>query len=246
MIQSILHQVVARGPDDRSCFVVLIALAWYADNRTGLCWPKLPAIARQSRMTGRAVLSTIARLEEEGWIAIERRSADKKGRDSGGRGAHNRYRLNLLRLSGNEAPSPEAASPESASPEENSREAASCGKPVKTLRKSSGKAVKRPLSGEAASPEAASFPPHPHIGRTKKNGLKAKAKAGEPASPLRDGGYGKISSRKAPRRSHSHASTAPRPSFPKSPSPSDGVLPPAAPPSLHPQSWPQEAAYAKQ
>ncbi|HEY1810627.1 MAG TPA: hypothetical protein VGG42_18845 [Acidobacteriaceae bacterium] len=188
MIPRFLPLVVSRGPRDRSQFVVMVALAYVADDVSGVCWPKLPWIAQHSRMTQRGVLGVLNALEQDGWLTVERRAVDRRGKQTGGRGAQNRYRLNAARLLRLEAASHETRSGERRSPEALSPETPACAKPVEGLRKSCGKGVKKPLRGERASHERPSSPPHPHIGIPKERKiLKATAKAGEQAAPVRDG-----------------------------------------------------------
>ena len=76
------------GPRDHATFVVLLALADFADN-AGECWPGVDLIASSGRMSKRNVLRALQWLETYGWITVSRKSRDHKG---------NTYRIVLSKL----------------------------------------------------------------------------------------------------------------------------------------------------
>ena len=56
------------------------ALADYANNQTGLCWPRMDTLARTLGRTPRTIQSHLHLLKERGLIEFVERRRDKKGR----------------------------------------------------------------------------------------------------------------------------------------------------------------------
>lgn len=117
----LISAVFKRGPEDRSKYAVLMALADNASDQ-GICWPKLETIARKSRMTSRNAMNVMKKLEREGWIEIERRAMDNIVRGKKRKGKVNRYQLSLEKLGLGSGSIPEILSRENPSPEKPSRE----------------------------------------------------------------------------------------------------------------------------
>jgi len=76
---------------DGGALIVLLALADWA-NDSGVCFPKIPAIARKSRLTPRQVHNIIKQFRDAGVLSIQ---------PGGGRGRSNSYRINSEKLSVN-------------------------------------------------------------------------------------------------------------------------------------------------
>lgn len=70
--------------------LILLALADFADEETGECWPSQTRLAKKASISERTIRSHIAPLVEDGYIEILARGD--------GRGHSTRYRLNLIRL----------------------------------------------------------------------------------------------------------------------------------------------------
>jgi DNA-binding transcriptional ArsR family regulator len=56
------------------------ALADYANNQTGLCWPRMDTLARTLKRTPRTIQSHLHILKERGLIEFVERRRDRKGR----------------------------------------------------------------------------------------------------------------------------------------------------------------------
>jgi DNA-binding transcriptional ArsR family regulator len=56
------------------------ALADYANNQTGLCWPRMDTLARTLKRTPRTIQSHLHLLKERGLIEFVERRRDRKGR----------------------------------------------------------------------------------------------------------------------------------------------------------------------
>lgn len=80
--------VINCGPQDRSQYCVLLALANYADD-FGFCFPQISTIAANSRCDYKTATRQIAELEAGGWLYVARKVLNGKS---------NIYILNLAKL----------------------------------------------------------------------------------------------------------------------------------------------------
>ena len=88
-----------QGPRDHFEFMVLLALAEYADT-SGLCWPSIETIATRSRLSKSTVIRAMKKLEIDGWYSTVRKSREHKG---------NTYSLAVDRLLSGVSETPELA-----------------------------------------------------------------------------------------------------------------------------------------
>lgn len=84
-----MSMIWEHGPANQSERFVLLALADYA-NDEGECWPSVDGVAAKTCLSGRGVQKILARLEEAGWLEIDR---------GGGRKNCNLYRVKTPNLS---------------------------------------------------------------------------------------------------------------------------------------------------
>lgn len=73
------------GPEAPVDRLVLLAVADFADDNTGRCWPSVARLASMCRMTERGVRNVLRRLEAGGYLETDI--------SRGGRSATNRYRV---------------------------------------------------------------------------------------------------------------------------------------------------------
>jgi hypothetical protein len=85
----VMSRVWAEAPYEGGALIVLLALADWADEG-GYCFPKVPAIAKKSRLTERQVRNILRNFRKDDTLSIER---------GGGRGIQNRYRINPEKFS---------------------------------------------------------------------------------------------------------------------------------------------------
>lgn len=93
MANRIFTAVWEEGPEDRAEAMVLMALADSADAETSFCWPSIARIAERARMSVRSAKYAIQRLEEGGWITVDRERTRPNGAQSS-----SGYTINLERL----------------------------------------------------------------------------------------------------------------------------------------------------
>lgn len=86
----VMADVWDNGPKDATECMILLALANFADDKGGNCYPGNERLAQMARCTERTVTARIKTLTEGGWIAVESRGV--------GRGQTSSYRLNISRL----------------------------------------------------------------------------------------------------------------------------------------------------
>lgn len=187
MSVALMAAVYKNGPRELVPFSVLHTLADQVRDGSigateGACWPHLELIARNSRTSTRTALRTIAQLEREGWIRVERRAVRNSRRGQPRQGRLNCYYLSLARLGitsavlSGAAPSPVQSSPVSLSYDAGSHDSVACGSPVDRgdfggkPPKSGGnrceKSQQKRPSGDALSGDSQCVPPHPLNGRT--------------------------------------------------------------------------------
>ena len=77
------------APYDGGALIVMLALADWADD-VGYCFPKVPAIAKKSRLTERQVHNILRAFRRDGTLSVDR---------GGGRGVPNRYYINPEKFS---------------------------------------------------------------------------------------------------------------------------------------------------
>lgn len=82
--------VYDRGPDNRTWHAVLLVLADFANNDSGISWPAVATIARRARVCPRTVYRVLLALEADGWITRV---------SGGGRHLTNHYQLVAKRFS---------------------------------------------------------------------------------------------------------------------------------------------------
>jgi len=79
------------GPDDPIDNSVLLRLANHCNDHGENCFPSIADVARAIRRSERTVVRSIAQLEIDGWIAVERGT---------GSGIFSKYSINVRRLKG--------------------------------------------------------------------------------------------------------------------------------------------------
>lgn len=84
-----IEEVWKHGPEDKHDRLVLLVLAGHADKFTGECYPSIERIAERAKISDRTVRRVVGRLDEEGWLGVDRGS---------GRSNTNVYSLNLRKL----------------------------------------------------------------------------------------------------------------------------------------------------
>lgn len=67
-----LDWALTRKLDDSTCKFVLVAVANYADQK-GVCWPSLGRLARDTSFDRSTIVRALRRLEEMGYLRVERR-----------------------------------------------------------------------------------------------------------------------------------------------------------------------------
>jgi hypothetical protein len=77
------------GPEDPVDSAVMLWLANRCNDQGESCWPSVAEISRKARCCERTVVRAIARLEDNGWITVER---------GVGQGHTSQYKLNVERL----------------------------------------------------------------------------------------------------------------------------------------------------
>jgi MarR-like DNA-binding transcriptional regulator SgrR of sgrS sRNA len=87
------HRVVADvydfGPDDPVDIATLVCLASHANDEGKSCFPSVARVARMTRRSERTIERSIAALEKDGWLVVNR---------GGGRGNVSSYTINVKRL----------------------------------------------------------------------------------------------------------------------------------------------------
>lgn len=73
-----LYEVMDSGIDDSSLFCVLAALAHHKNNKTGNCFPSIPAIIRTSRLSENTVIKSLKRLKALGYISWTQEPGKKR------------------------------------------------------------------------------------------------------------------------------------------------------------------------
>lgn len=95
----LINATFKRGPRNPSQLLVMVALADNANDQ-GVCWPRLTVVARKSRIAVRTAMRILERLEQDGWLTIDRRSVPNTRNGRSLPGLINTYQLNLERLLG--------------------------------------------------------------------------------------------------------------------------------------------------
>lgn len=85
----LMQAVWSVGPTDATEAAVMLALANFAGDDGGNCFPSIELIAKMARYSTRTVIRAVAALEAAGWVKVERGS---------GRGLRSQYELNTDRL----------------------------------------------------------------------------------------------------------------------------------------------------
>ena len=88
----LMADVWDNGPADATECAILLALANFADDKGGNCYPGNERLAHMARCTERTVTARIKTLTAGGWISVEQRGS--------GRGLASSYRLDVTRLKG--------------------------------------------------------------------------------------------------------------------------------------------------
>ena len=73
-----VDRVIASGLDDATLFSVLLAIAHFKNEETGMCFPALASIARAARRSPNITRSAIRRLEDLGYIATKQQPGKKR------------------------------------------------------------------------------------------------------------------------------------------------------------------------
>ncbi|MBV9454542.1 MAG: helix-turn-helix domain-containing protein, partial [Rubrobacter sp.] len=74
-----IHELMQNGVPAQ-VVATYAALADYANNQTGLCWPRMDTLARTLKRTPRTIQSHLHLLKERGLVEFVERRRDKKGR----------------------------------------------------------------------------------------------------------------------------------------------------------------------
>jgi Helix-turn-helix domain len=94
----VMADVWENGPADPIDRSVLLRLANFCDDAGGNCFPSIANTAAAVCRSERTVIRSIARLEEEGWLAVERGSGRPQKDDP--RKNRSQYKINVDRLKG--------------------------------------------------------------------------------------------------------------------------------------------------